>query len=88
MADNLNEVLKALVSEMDKKTIDEAIPKLKKVLSTNEGRELMRKIKSADCTSLERLIGEIKPRGKSGFGGLSDNPEEVRRLIEGFFGRE
>lgn len=88
MADNLNEMLKRLVSEMDKNALNAAIPRLKNALSTPEGRELMRKIKASDKETLTKLIGEIKPNAKRGFEGIADNPESIKRLIERLYGRE
>ena len=88
MADNLNTVLRELISGMDKNALIAAIPRFRQMLSTPEVRELTRKIKASDMESLMKLIGEIKPNAKKGFEGITDNPENIKRLIALLDGRE
>ena len=82
MEDNLNAVLRELISHMDKKAFAEAIPSLKRLVSTPAGKELTRKIQASDRETLMKLIGEIKPNVKSGAPSIPKSPEEIRRLID------
>ncbi len=82
MADNLSEVLKMLVSDMDKGALSDALPYLKKIMSTQEGRLLANKIQHSDRDTLARLLKKLKSGGNTG--GLkqaADNPEIIRDLI-------
>ncbi len=88
MADNLNTVLRELISGMDRNALNAAIPRFRQMLSTPEGRELTKKIKASDRDTLMKLIGEIKPGAKRGFEGITDNPENIKRLIALLDGRE
>ena len=88
MEDNLNTVLRELIFRMDKKAFTEAMPALKRLVSTPEGKELTRKIKASDRETLVKLIGEIKPDAKSGAPSIPESPEAIRRLIDVLDGRK
>lgn len=82
MADNITEVLKALMSDMDKKAMSEALPQFKKLISTPEGQELTRKIKNADRASLIKLLTNLKSGGNptDSLKKASENPEYIKNL--------
>ena len=72
MADNISEVLKNLISGMDKNALGRAIPEFRKIISTPEGQKLAEKIRASDKETLSRLLSELK---------RSSNPEEALRKI-------
>ena len=89
MADNFSEVLRALMSDMDKKALADAMPAFKKLISTPEGQELTRKIKNADRESLLKLLTNLRGNGNpsDNIKKAAENPDYIKNLSK-LFDRE
>ena len=59
MADQLSELLKNLLEHTDQTKLKQALPRLAQLLSDEQGRELVQKIRQSDPKQLSELLSRI-----------------------------
>ncbi len=89
MADNVAEVLKNLMQNVDKQKLQSTLPQFMQLLSTPDGRVLLDKIKTADQNKLASMIQQINLDSAAGqinnaevlLGRASQDPNYIKNLI-------
>ena len=84
MADNLSEVLKKLTSGMDKKSLNNALPEFKKIISTPEGQRLISAIRASDKESIAKLLSGLRHNQNplDALKQATENPDILKNLTK------